>query len=902
MRFPGKNLLRSIRIKTNKNINKEVFEMNTKYRIIFFLFFFLIIIPLQANAQPIFVSLPDTIVQQNEILLIPIRVNNVTGQNIFSYQTIITFDQSVLQVVECISENSLSSIWGNPVVNSSTPGQVSIGGFGTSPLSGSGSLVYLKFQVIGSEGSTSQLNFQNFIFNAGNPSVSTTNGSIQIQSLSFVSVELPDTTAHPGDIVLVPIKSADLSGLNVYSYQTIITFDASLLQVQGATSLGSITSDWGDPTVNISTPGQISLGGFGTSPLNGSGNLVYIQFQVIGTAGMTSTMHFQSFVFNSGTPSAATTDGSVNIIAGNHNPVAVDDNLTTDEDTPGTVNVLANDSDPDSDALSITAVSMPANGTAVNNGDGTVTYTPAANYNGADSFEYTISDGNGGMANGTVNIMVTPVNDLPVVVNAITDVIYPEDSGEHVVVSDLNSIFTDPDPGDVLSFSASSNNPDILVIINEDSLKVNSSPDYFGSGEVTVTATDDSGALVSDIFTVTITPVNDPPILSVPAVVSFPEDNSYTIDLDTVVTDVDDSLDSLSWDVHFLNLVENKADSIQIQYDPSSYMVTFIPDSNFYFTNQPVEFIVTDPHGASDQDTVLLFIIPVNDPPVISTLPLLIVDEDDTLSYALSNWYGYVEDPDNADSTLIYQVTSGSQVSATMQGSNFLFIAPTNWFGSDTLRLVVSDGVLSDTSDLYIMVASVNDSPVIRGLPDYLEFTADSLVTLNMWDYAEDVETPNSLLNYQFTTDNDSLLISFDSATGILTISSYPNFSGAVNLFITVTDDSGATAGNTIQIMVNPNAIDRWSMEVPKRFIVYQNYPNPFNPTTTIHFGIPRMCKVKIELYNLLGQKLATILDARKPAGYYQMTVDGTNLSSGVYFYTIQAGKYRAIKKMLLMK
>ncbi|MBX9583024.1 MAG: cadherin-like domain-containing protein [Gemmataceae bacterium] len=90
----------------------------------------------------------------------------------------------------------------------------------------------------------------------------------------------------------------------------------------------------------------------------------------------------------------------------NRPPVAVNDTARTAPGQAVAVAVLANDSDPDGDPLSVTAVSTPAHGTAVRNADGTVTYTPAAGYTGPDSFTYTVSDGRGGSATGTVTLTV----------------------------------------------------------------------------------------------------------------------------------------------------------------------------------------------------------------------------------------------------------------------------------------------------------------------------------------------------------------------------------------------------------------------------------------------------------------------------------------------------------------
>ncbi len=99
--------------------------------------------------------------------------------------------------------------------------------------------------------------------------------------------------------------------------------------------------------------------------------------------------------------------GMCSIPAPNRAPDAKDDSATTPRNTPVDVNVVANDTDPDGDSLTVTDVTAPKNGTATNNGDGTVTYTPAAGYTGDDEFRYTITDNRGGTDTAKVKVKVT---------------------------------------------------------------------------------------------------------------------------------------------------------------------------------------------------------------------------------------------------------------------------------------------------------------------------------------------------------------------------------------------------------------------------------------------------------------------------------------------------------------
>ena len=108
---------------------------------------------------------------------------------------------------------------------------------------------------------------------------------------------------------------------------------------------------------------------------------------------------------------------TVTITPVNDAPVAAADTATTKEDMAVTIPVLANDTDVDGNTLTVASVNQGANGAVAPAGTA-VTYTPKANFHGTDTFTYTVSDGKGGTARGTVTITVTPVNDAPVAHNS----------------------------------------------------------------------------------------------------------------------------------------------------------------------------------------------------------------------------------------------------------------------------------------------------------------------------------------------------------------------------------------------------------------------------------------------------------------------------------------------------
>jgi hypothetical protein len=91
-------------------------------------------------------------------------------------------------------------------------------------------------------------------------------------------------------------------------------------------------------------------------------------------------------------------------------------------------------------------------------------------------------------------------------------------------------------------------------------------------------------------------------------------------------------------------------------------------------------------------------------------------------------------------------------------------------------------------------------------------------------------------------------------------------------------------------------------IEKPKEFNLAQNYPNPFNPTTRIQYALPKETHVRLEVFNVIGQKVTTLVDAAQPAGYYDRAFDATGLPSGLYFYRLVTPEVNFLKKMMVVK
>jgi hypothetical protein len=96
--------------------------------------------------------------------------------------------------------------------------------------------------------------------------------------------------------------------------------------------------------------------------------------------------------------------------------------------------------------------------------------------------------------------------------------------------------------------------------------------------------------------------------------------------------------------------------------------------------------------------------------------------------------------------------------------------------------------------------------------------------------------------------------------------------------------------------------IRKISSEVPDKYSLEQNYPNPFNPTTSIKYSVSRSQNIKLVVYDILGKEIKILVNEKQSPGIYEVTFDGSNISSGVYFYKLSVGDFNQIKKMIFEK
>ena len=424
----------------------------------------------------------------------------------------------------------------------------------------------------------------------------------------------------------------------------------------------------------------------------------------------------------------------------NDPPNAANYSKTLAEDSTLSFSVIPPFADIENDPLTLTISEEPQHGTVILNGDKTLTYTPAANYYGSDSFIYLLDDGNEGTDTGTVSLTITPVNDAPVISSLVYLHETSEDTPKDVTftISDI-----DNDVSALLLSYASTNTTLVplsaLVLAGSDGNKtLTVTPQTHLSGETEVTIQLSDGSLsTSQPFKLVVNSVNDLP-LAVNDSTSTNEDTATTTNVVANDSDIEDgtlSVASVTNPGH--GAVVNNRDGT-IKYTPSH---------NWYGTDS-YTYTIVDSNNGSATATVTVVVNPVNDAPSAATDTVNITEDTPVTISPLANDSDVENDPINL-------VSHGTPTKGALldNGDGTLSYTPTfDIFGSDSFTYVITDGLLNSTGTVNINISAQNDAP-------RLTTSADLPWTLN-----EDTPTSFPINIYDPETDADNLVIRITSS------------------------------------------------------------------------------------------------------------------------------------------
>ena len=430
----------------------------------------------------------------------------------------------------------------------------------------------------------------------------------------------------------------------------------------------------------------------------------------------------------------------------NGTPDATNDSVNTLEDTSLTFNPRVNDVDADGDPLAITGVTQALHGTVTKNADGTVTYTPNANYNGADSFTYTVTDesstdghihGLGGFLSGllggdaghtdtaTVNVTVGAVNDAPVadddtysatedtplVVNAATGVLNGDTDTEGSSLSVTGS--TDPAHGSVTV------NPDGSFTYTPDA-------NFAGADTFNYTVSDGT-ATDTGLVTINVGAVEDDPVAA---------DDSYEVAEDGTLN------------VPVPGVLGNDSDpdagqtiSVVDYTQPANGSVTLNPNGSFTYTPDPdfngpdsFTYKISDGAGPTGTATVNITVTAVNDAPVAGDDEYTVAEDSGQTGH-----FGLMTNDTDADiaTNADELVTVGTGPTATEHGTmqmysdgSFTYTPNPDFNGDDHFTYTVKDlAGATDTATVTVHVTPVNDAPTVSTSPGATTYTENDANT-----------------------------------------------------------------------------------------------------------------------------------------------------------------------------
>jgi large repetitive protein len=509
-----------------------------------------------------------------------------------------------------------------------------------------------------------------------------------------------------------------------------------------------------------------------------------------------------TYTISDGNGGTATATVTVTVGAVNDPPVATDDATSTDEDTPVTVSILANDSDLDGDPLTVTAATAP-NGTVVINADGTIRYTPNANFNGVETITYTVSDGKGGFDTATVTVIVRPVNDAPVAANDTATT--PEDTPVT-----LNILGNDRDvDGDELTITAAAS-PNGTVVVNQDgTITFSPNANFNGPTTITYTISDGKGGTSTATVTLTVTSVNDVPVAN-SSTATTNEDTPVT--LTPLANDTDADGDPLT-------VTAATAPNGTVTINPDGTL-RYTPNANFNGTDT-VTYTISDGRGGTSTSTVTVTVASVNDIPVArpdtATTP-----EDEPFTIPV---LGNDTDADGTPLTITAATSPNGTVVINPDGT-ITFTPNANFNGPATITYTVSDGNGGTaTTTATVNVTPVNDLPVTR--PDSAITPEDTPIRISPLANDSDVDG-NPLTITQASSPQGTVVINPD---GTVTFTPNANFNGPATITYQVSDGQGGFTTGTISVTVTPvndppvarNDVIGTDEEVPIRIPVLAN-------------------------------------------------------------------------------
>ncbi|MFW1337275.1 tandem-95 repeat protein [Vibrio parahaemolyticus] len=477
---------------------------------------------------------------------------------------------------------------------------------------------------------------------------------------------------------------------------------------------------------------------------------------------------------------------TVTVTPVNDSPVAVDDTVSTQEDTVVTIDVLPNDSDVDGDKLSIQSASVPKEQGTVEVADGKLVFTPTENFNGDAEVTYTVTDGQL-TDEAKVTVTVNPVNDAPTIKVDAVESITEDAVNTDTVVATLTVRDTDT-PEDQLTVSLENNSNGYFVLVGNEVKLTQAGVDAVNNDElnlkdltISASVSDGVNPTANDSDSLVVNRVNDAPTVenAIADQVLSEDFDAYTIDLNEVFKDTDSSLEfSVSGN-----------NSIQISIVSGVATITPTADWN---GKETITFTAKDPSGESVSQTVDFTVTPVAD---IVADKATVVEDTPTIIKVLGN------DTFEGDDKVVSLDAENGPKNGTVIVNNdgtVTYTPDDNYVGKDTFTYIVTSGGVSESTIVEVNVTPVNDAPVAKD--DIATTQEDTAVTIDV--LSNDTDVDGDKLSIQSATVPEAQG-KVEIVDGKLVFTPAENFNGNAEITYTVTDGQ-LTDEAKVTVTVNP--------------------------------------------------------------------------------------------------
>jgi hypothetical protein len=304
---------------------------------------------------------------------------------------------------------------------------------------------------------------------------------------------------------------------------------------------------------------------------------------------------------------------------------------------------------------------------------------------------------------------------------------------------------------------------------------------------------------------------------------------------------------------------------------------------------------VTDTGGMSDSTIVSITVSKTNvKPTFVNKMRDTTINQGATLNFT------YSATDQNGDPLSFFLLTPPTGATMTTAGV-FKWRPVYPLTGAITITAMVSDGILQDVATATVTVARVNQKPTINSR---VPVNAPTISANKPVTFAVSASDPNGdPLTYRWTVNNQTVKTGTDSSYTV----TFTDPHNTAKIVTGVAIDPEGLADSTLWVFTITD-VQNEKGPLPTDYVLGQNYPNPFNPTTTIQFDLPKVSAVTLEVFNISGARVRSLLKGENlGAGSHTMMWDGRDQSgrlvpSGTYMYRITAGDFHAWKKMTLLK